>query len=300
VKRRETVERFRVGPGGKVRLADHDPAWVPKELRGLDKAELKASARRHVEQGAAELATAQEVLWANDVHAVLVILQAMDAAGKDGLIEHVMSGMNPQGVEVHAFKQPSEEELDHDFLWRCARVLPQRGRLGVFNRSYYEEVLVVRVHQEILEKQRLPPGPRGKAFWQARYDSINDFERHLDRSGTVVVKIFLHISKEEQRKRFLARLGDPAKRWKFSLGDVHERQHWDRYMKVYEQAIDATSTEHAPWYVVPGDHKWVGRAVVADILAHTIRGLKIEYPKISLAHNRELRDARRLLAQEKE
>jgi len=300
VSRRDTIARFRVAPGKSVRLADHDPGWVPKELRGLDKDTLKERLKRRVEKSIAELSTLQEILWASDCYALLVILQAMDAAGKDGLIEHVMTGMNPQGVDVHAFKQPSSEELDHDFLWRCARVVPARGRIGVFNRSYYEEVLVVRVHEELLEKQRLPAGPRGKAFWKMRYESINDFERHLVRTGTPSLKIFLHISKEEQRKRFLARLDDPKKRWKFEMGDVREREHWDAYMKAYEQAFEATSTEESPWYVVPGDHKWVGRAIVAEILVHALRNLKLQVPKISLARSRELAEVRRLLAKEKE
>jgi PPK2 family polyphosphate:nucleotide phosphotransferase len=300
VNRRDTIARFRVRPGKSVRLADHDPAWVPKELRGLDKDTLKDRLKRRVEKSLAELATLQEVLWASDCYALLVILQAMDAAGKDGIIEHVMTGMNPQGVDVHAFKQPSSEELDHDFLWRCARVVPAQGRIGIFNRSYYEEVLVVRVHPELLEKQRLPPGPRGRSFWKKRYKSINEFEHHLACSGTPSLKIFLHISKEEQRRRFLARLDDPEKRWKFEMGDVRERQHWDEYMKAYEQALEATSTEESPWYVVPGDHKWVGRAIVADILVQTLRDLKLQVPKISLAHSRELAEARRLLVKEKE
>lgn len=298
--RRETIERFRVPAGKKPRLADYDPGWVPKELRGLDKEVVKERAKRRVEKLLGELAAAQEVLWASNCYSLLVILQAMDAAGKDGIIEHVLASMNPQGVQVWPFKQPSQEELDHDFLWRCAKVAPQRGQIGVFNRSYYEEVLVVRVHSEILEKQRLPPGPRGKRFWKQRYDAINAYERHLVHSGTVVVKIFLHISKDEQRRRFLARLDTPEKRWKFAIGDVNERQHWDQYMRAYERAFEATSTEDAPWYVVPGDHKWVGRAVVADILAKTLRDLHLSYPKISVAKNRELAEARRMLEKEKE
>jgi len=223
----------------------------------------------------------------------------MDAAGKDGIIEHVMTGMNPQGVDVRAFKEPSREELEHDFLWRCAKVVPERGHVGVFNRSYYEEVLVVRLHPELVERQRLPPGPRGKRFWKTRFDSINRFERHLADTGTVVVKIMLHISREEQRKRFLSRLEDPEKRWKFNLADVRERQRWSEYMKAYEDALEATSTEDAPWYVVPADHKWVCRAAVADILVETLRDLHLEYPKMSLAQNRELLQARRLLEREK-
>jgi PPK2 family polyphosphate:nucleotide phosphotransferase len=300
VSRGDAIARFRVPPGKSVRLADHAPDWVPKDLRGLDKEALKERAKGRVQKSIAELATLQELLWASDCYALLVILQAMDAAGKDGIIEHVMTGMNPQGVDVHAFKQPSNEELDHDFLWRCAKVVPARGRIGVFNRSYYEEVLVVRVHQELLEKQQLPRGVRGKAFWKRRYESINDFESHLARSGTPSVKIFLHISRKEQRKRFLSRLDDPNKRWKFEIADVRERQHWDEYMKVYEEVMAATSTDHSPWYVVPGDQKWVGRVIVADILVQTLRDLKLRFPKVSPAHARELAEARRLLLQEKE
>jgi len=294
-----SLDRFRVRSGKKVRLADHDPAWVPKELRGLDKEAVREREKRRLDKRIADLRTLQGVLWSSDVYALLVVLQGMDAAGKDGIIEHVMTGMNPQGVDVRAFKEPSREELEHDFLWRCAKVLPERGHVGVFNRSYYEEVLVVRVHPELVERQRLPPGPRGKRFWKTRFDSINHFERHLADTGTVVVKIMLHISREEQRKRFLSRLEDPEKRWKFNLGDVRERQHWKEYMKAYEDALEATSTDDAPWYVVPGDHKWVGRVVVADILVETLRDLHLEYPKISLAQNRELLQSRRLLERER-
>jgi PPK2 family polyphosphate:nucleotide phosphotransferase len=294
-----SLDRFRVRPGKKVRLADHDPAWVPKELRGLDKESVKEREKRRLEKRIDELRTLQGVLWSSDVYALLVVLQGMDAAGKDGLIEHVMTGMNPQGVDVQAFKEPSREELEHDFLWRCSKALPERGHVGVFNRSYYEEVLVVRVHPEILEQQRLPPGSRGRRFWETRFDSINRFERHLVDTGTVVVKIMLHISREEQRKRFLSRLDDPEKRWKFNLGDVRDRRHWDEYVKVYQDMLAATSTDDAPWYVVPADHKWVARVVVADILVKTLRDLHLEYPKISLAQNRELLQARRLLEREK-
>jgi len=294
-----SLDRFRVRPGKKVRLADHDPAWVPKELRGLDKEAVKEREKRRLDKRIADLRKLQGVLWSSDVYALLVVLQGMDAAGKDGIIEHVMTGMNPQGVDVRAFKEPSREELEHDFLWRCAKVLPERGHVGVFNRSYYEEVLVVRVHPELLERQRLPPGPRGKRFWKTRLDSINRFERHLADTGTEVVKIMLHISREEQRKRFLSRLDDPEKRWKFNLGDIRDRQHWNEYTKVYEEALEATSTDDAPWYVVPGDHKWVGRVVVADILIKTLRDLHLAYPKMSLAQNRELLQARRLLERER-
>jgi PPK2 family polyphosphate:nucleotide phosphotransferase len=232
------------------------------------------------------------------VYAVLVVFQAMDAAGKDGMIKHVMSGVNPQGCQVFAFKAPSAEELDHDFLWRCVKALPERGRIGIFNRSYYEEVLVVRVHPEILARQKLPPGKRGKGFWEDRYESINDLERHLVRNGTVILKFFLHVSKDEQRRRFLDRIEDPEKHWKFSAGDVAERDHWDDYMEAYEDAIRATSTAWAPWYVIPADHKWVARALVADVLATTIRDLGLEHPAPTTEQKRALAEARRRLLAE--
>ena len=297
--RRDGIDRFRVRPGEKVRLADHDTGWVPKGLRAADSESVKQRAKRHLEKRLGELRKLQGLLWSSDVYAVLVVLQGMDAAGKDGLIEHVMTGMNPQGVDVWPFKEPSREELEHDFLWRCSKALPERGHIAVFNRSYYEEVLVVRVRPELLDPQRVPKSERGKALWKKRYDSINRFEDHLVANGTVVVKCFLHISKEEQRRRFLARLEDPEKRWKFSLSDVEDRQRWDDYVKAYEDALEATTTKDAPWYVVPADHKWAARAVVADILVERMRELHLEYPKISLGQNKELMQARRLLEQEK-
>ena len=239
------------------------------------------------------------MLWANDVWSVLVILQAMDTAGKDGIIKHVMSGVNPQGCQIVSFKRPSEEELDHTFLWRCVKALPERGRIGIFNRSYYEEALVVRVHPEILERQRLPPGKRGTKFWAERFDDINRLERHLVRNGTVVLKFFLHISKEEQRQRLLARLKDPGKRWKFELADLGEREYWDQYTEAYEEAIAATSTRWAPWYVIPANHKWPARATVASILTSAITKLNLKSPQVRPDQLNEFKMAQRKLEHER-
>ena len=227
-----------------------------------------------------ELGELQERLYAADRWSLLLIFQAMDAAGKDGTIRAVMSGVNPAGCQVYSFKQPSSEELDHDFLWRATKALPERGRIGIFNRSYYEEVLVVRVHPELLERQRLPAGRRTKRFWKDRYRSIVELERHLVRNGTVVVKFWLHVSKEEQRERFLARLADPEKHWKFSPGDVAERAYWDDYMAAYEDAIAATSTDEAPWYVIPADDKTYMRVAVSEVLVDVLRSLDLEYPVV--------------------
>jgi len=229
----------------------------------------------------------------------LVILQAMDAAGKDGAIEHVMTGVNPQGCEVHSFKAPTPEELDHTYLWRCMKVLPARGKIGIFNRSYYEEVLVVRVHPEFLAAQRLPEGGETRSLWKRRYEEINDFERHLVANGTHVVKFFLHVSKDEQRKRFLARLDDESKHWKFSARDVQERRHWDAYMNAYEEMLRETSTEHAPWHVIPADKKWFTRACVADILVARIESLKLEFPRVTDAQKQAMVEARGLLETER-
>ena len=219
----------------------------------------------------------------------------MDAAGKDSVIEHVMSGVNPQGCQVYSFKQPSSEELDHDFLWRTTRCLPERGRIGVFNRSYYEEVLVVRVHPQILAKQKLPPALVTERVWKERYEDIGAFERYLSRNGTVIRKFFLNVSKEEQRQRFLARLDEPEKNWKFAAADVEERRHWDEYMKAYEKMIEATSSEEAPWFVIPADHKWFTRLAVADVIVETLEGLDLHFPEVSEAQRQELQQARALL-----
>jgi len=295
----KVIEHFTVTPGTRLRLADHDPAWVPtKAMTVLGKDAVKSRAQKLLRKSLDDLAEAQELLWADDRWALLVVLQALDAAGKDGTIKHVMSGVNPQGCQVVSFKQPSAEELDHDFLWRCVRRLPERGRIGIFNRSYYEDVLVVRVHPEVLERQRLPPQRRGKKLWKGRYEAINAFERHLVRSGTLVVKFFLHVSREEQKARFLERLERPDKHWKFSARDVAERAHWDDYVAAYEDALSATSTRWAPWYVVPADRKWITRAVVADVIASTLRGLDLRFPQPSDERRRQLEEARQALLAE--
>jgi PPK2 family polyphosphate:nucleotide phosphotransferase len=250
-------------------------------------------------EGLERLADLQERLYASDRWSVLIVLQAMDAAGKDSVIEHVMSGLNPQGVEVHSFKQPSAEELDHNFLWRAARHLPERGRIGIFNRSYYEEVLVVRVHPELLEQQRLPESLSGKDIWRQRFDDIRAFERHLARNGTLILKFFLHVSKEEQRKRFLDRIDEPAKRWKFSMDDVKERKLWDKYQNAYEDMIRQTSRPDAPWFVVPADHKWFTRMVVAGALVRELRALELDFPKLKGKALKELKKAGRALKAER-
>jgi PPK2 family polyphosphate:nucleotide phosphotransferase len=297
--RNDLVERLRVPPGKKIRLEDYDPGWAQtKELKELGKDAVKARAQEILAQNLTDLAEAQEILYANDVYSVLVCLQAMDAAGKDGTIKHVMTGVNPQGVQVFAFKAPSPEELDHNFLWRYMKALPERGRIGIFNRSYYEDVLVVRVHPELLERQKLPPGKRGERFWKDRYEDINAFERHLVRNGTLILKFFLNVSKDEQKKRFLERLDNAEKHWKFSTADLAERGHWDEYVEAFEEALRATSTEWAPWYVIPADNKWVTRAVIADILTSAIRDLGLEAPKVSKEKKRELAAAKtKLLAE---
>jgi PPK2 family polyphosphate:nucleotide phosphotransferase len=296
----ETIALFRVKPGTKVRLKDHDPAWAgTKEMKELGKDERKEIAKKVLQRNVEELDQAQELLYAADRHSVLIIIQAMDAAGKDGLIEHVMSGVNPQGCQVFSFKRPSDEDLDHDFLWRGVKALPERGRIGIFNRSYYEEVLIVRVHPELLERQRLPPGKRNEKFWRKRFDDINALEHHLVRNGTIVVKFFLHVSKEEQKRRFLARLDDPAKHWKFSEADVAERKFWKEYMKAYEAMLGATSTAWAPWHVIPADRKPVTRALVADIIVSTIRNLKLALPPVSSERRKALDEARQSLLREK-
>jgi PPK2 family polyphosphate:nucleotide phosphotransferase len=241
------IKLFQVAPGAKVRLKQRNPGWAQTaELKELGKDVIKGRAETVLAENLKQLAEAQELLYANDVYSVLVILQAIDAAGKDGTVKHVMSGVNPQGCQVFSFKKPSDEELDHNFLWRYMKALPERGRIGIFNRSYYEEVLVVKVHPELCERQKLPPGKRGKSFWQERYDDINDFERHLSRNGTLILKFFLHISKDEQKKRFLERLETPEKHWKFSASDLAERAFWKDYMEAFEEALSATSTEWAP------------------------------------------------------
>jgi PPK2 family polyphosphate:nucleotide phosphotransferase len=288
-----TAESYRVSPRKKFRVASCDPA----DTGELDLSKKQANAL--LAAGVAKLADLQTRLYAQDCWSLLVVLQAMDAAGKDSTIKHVMSGINPQGCQVVAFKAPSARELDHDFLWRCSRELPERGRIGIFNRSHYEEVLVVRVHPKLLGGQRLPPALVGKDIWRERYESINDFERHLARNGTRIVKFFLNVSKEEQRKRFLERLEEPEKNWKFSVEDVENRECWNDYMRAYEDAISATSTEWAPWYAVPADHKWFTRLIVAQVIVATLEKLGLEYPKVDAARKKELAKARKALEKEK-
>ena len=249
-------------------------------------------------QGVEDLSEAQELLWASDTHSLLVVLQAMDAAGKDSAIQHVMTGVNPQGVQVVSFRAPSSEELDHDFLWRISKGLPERGRIGIFNRSHYEEVVALRVHPEWLGSQQLPTGAVGPQIWEERYEDINAFERHLDRNGTKIVKLFLNVSKAEQKRRFLARLDTPHKEWKFNAADVAERGRWDEYMSAFEDALTATSTPWAPWYVVPADHKWLTQALVARLLVEAIQGLDLRWPEVSESEHEANAEARRQLEAE--
>jgi len=270
------------------RMKDFDPAgtghWHSKEPAG-----------DALQQGITRMAELQDMLYAQNRWAVLLIFQAMDAAGKDGIIKHVMSGVNPQGCQVYSFKAPSDVELQHDFLWRTTRDLPERGHIGIFNRSYYEEVLVVRVHPEILKSQKTPPSLVGKKIWDERFEDIRAFERHMARSGTVIRKFFLNVSKKEQKQRFLARLEEPEKNWKFSASDIRERQCWDDYQKAYEEMIRNTATEHAPWYVVPADNKWFTRLVVSSVIVDTLESLDLAYPKVDEAKHRELAAAKKLL-----
>lgn len=296
--RKDIIDLFRVPVGKKLRLKDHNPGWKQAdEFSDFSKEALKDHAKQVLEQNLTDLAEAQNLLYADDRYSVLIVLQAMDAAGKDGTIKHVMSGVNPQGCQVFSFKKPSAEELDHNFLWRYMKRLPERGRIGIFNRSYYEDVLVVKVHPELLGRQLpLANGKVGKKFWQHRYEDINAFERHLVRNGTVILKFFLNVSKEEQKARFMERLKHPEKHWKFSTSDLAERGFWADYMKAYEDALSATSTRWAPWYVIPADYKWITRAVVADIVTSTLRGLDLKYPQVTDEHKKLLEEARAKLA----
>lgn len=294
----EMIDSVLVKPGKKLRLKDHDPAWAGD--KNVPKGERKKFAKELLTEDVAALAKAQDLLYASDTFAILIIFQAMDAAGKDGTIKHVMTGVNPQGCQVYSFKHPSAEELDHDFLWRCNKVLPERGRIGIFNRSYYEEVLIVRVHPKILEAQRIPGAKSGDKLWRQRYEDINNFEQHLARNGTVIMKFFLNVSKEEQSRRFLERIEDPNKHWKFSDSDLAERGHWDDYMQAYQDALEATSTEHAPWYVIPADHKWVSRSLVAKVITTTIAGLDMKYPEVTADKKDRIAAARKQLEAEEE
>lgn len=281
---------FCISDGKKFRLKHIHPGYT----LGL-KSEYKPKAAEALKLSIETLAELQDKLYAQDRYSVLLIFQAMDAAGKDGVIKHVMSGLNPQGVQVYSFKTPSNEELDHDFMWRCIKCLPERGRIGIFNRSYYEETLIVRVHKEILEKEKLPEKFLTKKIWKERFEDIRNFEKYLTRNGTVIRKFFLHISYEEQKKRFLDRIDNPQKNWKFSSEDVNERNYWDDYMKAYEDMIRHTATKKARWYVVPADNKWFTRLVVASALIETLSALKLKYPEINEDKLKELEEARKLL-----
>jgi PPK2 family polyphosphate:nucleotide phosphotransferase len=295
---KKVIEELMVRPGQPAGLPDRSTHEIDAAWRdGGDTSDLRDIADSELESFKQELASAQELLYASDSYSLLLVLQAPDAAGKDGTIKHVMSGVNPQGCDVVAFKTPSAEELDHDFLWRCAKALPQRGRIGIFNRSYYEEVLVTRVHPDILARQQLPPTTaHGDELWKQRYEDINAFEKHLQRTGTAIVKVYLHLSKDEQKKRLLDRLDDPAKHWKFSAADLAERAYFDDYQRAYESAITATSTPWAPWYVVPADHKHAARALVGGILVHTIDQLDLHLPKLDAEQEDALDAARQTLS----
>jgi PPK2 family polyphosphate:nucleotide phosphotransferase len=290
----------RVDPAKKVKLDSFETGWAQtEEVKYLGKAEVKDRAQKLLDENRCELEKAQELLYANHTYAVLIVLQGRDAAGKDGTIKHVMAGINPQGCQVTSFKQPSSTELDHDFLWRETVALPEKGMIGIFNRSHYEEVLVTKVHPELLDKQNLPCKQYDKDFWDDRYQSICNWEKHLVKNGTIILKFFLHISKAEQKKRFMERLDNPDKYWKYSDADLEERTYWDQYTQAYEGMLNNTSSKHAPWYIIPADYKWFARALVADIITSSILGLKIDYPKVSDEKLAKIADAKRKLESEK-
>ena len=280
--------RYRVTKGSSFRLSGYDPDDMAPGAR-------KERAQALLARGVERLREEQERLYADDNWSVLLIFQAMDAAGKDGVIEHVMSGVNPQGCQVYSFKVPTDEELDHDYMWRTTKSLPERGRIGIFNRSYYEEVLVARVHPEVLERQRIPEELVTRKIWSERFEDMVAFERYLTRNGVVILKFFLHVSREEQRRRFIARIDTPEKQWKFSAADVAERAHWDEYMSAYEDMIRHTATAHAPWYVVPADNKWYTRVVVASAIVEALESLDLKFPRVTMAKKKELEQAKRVL-----
>ena len=290
---RDLVTSYRITDGDTFRLKDIDP----DDTAGMEAAD-KLRAKEGLHSDVLALAELQDMLYAQDRWAVLLIFQAMDAAGKDGAIKHVMSGVNPQGCQVVSFKQPSAEDLDHDYLWRCAKQLPERGRIGIFNRSYYEEVLVVRVHEALLQQQKLPPKLITKDIWADRFRDIRHFERYLSNNGVLIRKFFLHVSRKEQKKRFLERIDNPEKHWKFSASDVHERKYWHDYMAAYEDMIQHTATKHAPWYVVPADNKWFTRVVVASAIIDALASLDLHYPEVDTEKRKALALARQALLEE--
>jgi PPK2 family polyphosphate:nucleotide phosphotransferase len=296
------VENLKVPTDKKVDLKSYNSGWVPQWVLDSEKKNGKKAAKQQaldiVESNRQKLVNMQELLWASDTYSMLIILQGMDAAGKDGIIKHVMSGVNPQGCEVNSFKTPSEEELSHNFLWRYGKALPESGRIGIFNRSYYEDVLIVKVRPEVLAKQKLPPELTGKNFWKNRYDDINMFEQHLARNGTLILKFFLNISRDKQKLRLLKRLNDPNKQWKFSLTDLSEREKWNDYMEAYQDMLNGTNTEWAPWYVIPADKKWVAHAAISEIIVSAIDCVKLKYPVLSNAQVAAFQKAKETLEKE--
>ena len=296
------IEDFKVPAGKSVSLKDYDSGWIPKWAEKEEEKESKKTVKEEalvvIESNRQKLIDLQELFWANNTYSMLIILQGMDAAGKDGTISHVMSGVNPQGCQVTSFKTPSAEELDHDFLWRYTKALPERGSIGIFNRSYYEDVLIVKVRPEVLEKQKLPPQEEGKHFWAQRYEDINMFERHLVRNGTIVLKFFLNVSKKEQKQRLLDRLEHSDKEWKFSLTDLSERGKWADYMDAYEDMLSKTSTDWAPWYVVPADKKWVAHASISEVILSEIKRLDLKYPSLGKEDRAALEKAKAELEKE--
>jgi PPK2 family polyphosphate:nucleotide phosphotransferase len=288
MKTAKLAKSYRIDDGKHFRLEDFDPADTGR-WKSVDEA------KKHLQKDIERMRTLQDKLYAQDCWSLLLIFQALDAAGKDGTINHVMSGVNPEGVQVYSFKQPSTTEMQHDFLWRTTRDLPERGHIGIFNRSYYEEVLVVRVHPKVLENEMLPPSLVTKNIWDERFEDIQSFERHMARNGTVIRKFFLHLSKKEQKRRFLARLDEPAKNWKFSAADIHEREYWGDYQKAYEDMIRNTATKYAPWYVIPADNKWFTHLAVSAAIVETLEELGLAYPKVDAAKRKELKAARQTL-----
>jgi PPK2 family polyphosphate:nucleotide phosphotransferase len=281
-----------VTPGKEIKLKDYDPAWTG-DFKNKEEAAVKL--QKDIER----MSELQNRLYANDKYGVLIIFQALDAAGKDSTIKNVMTGINPQGCQVVSFKSPSNEELDHDYLWRCSKNIPEKGRIGIFNRSYYEEVLVVKVHPEMLENQHLPELKDPEKLWRRRYEEINNFEKYLTRNGIIVLKFFLNVSKDEQKKRFLERIDKPEKNWKFSSADVIERGHWDEYQKAYEDMFNNTSTDWAPWFIIPADKKWFTRTTVANVIVKALEQLKLEYPVVTDEHKRNLQKSKEILLNEK-
>jgi PPK2 family polyphosphate:nucleotide phosphotransferase len=285
------IKSFATSSGKIIKLKDFNPSFT-------DGFKDKEEAKEKLENDIKEMARLQDILYASNKYGLLLVFQAMDAAGKDGTIKHVMSGINPQGCEVYSFKSPSKEELDHDYMWRCMKRIPEKGRIGIFNRSYYEEVLVVRVHPELLKYQNLPDFKNNEGFWNNRFEDINNFEKYLVRNGIIVLKFFLNVSKEEQKNRFLERINNEEKNWKFSTADANERKYWEDYQLAYEIMFNKTNTEHAPWYIIPADKKWFTRAAVSDIIVKSLENLNLEYPKLNKERNAELQKVKKMLEEE--